>query len=334
MEMLRVFFTVDTEAHPASPRWMERRLVDEIRRDVDGVTDQGEFGAFYQADVLREHGLKGVFFVEALFSYAAGIEPLQTIVNGIRERGHEVGLHLHPEWLHRAPAVAVLPDKGRRLTRHFPEDEQTLLIAKGIEQLRRCGVDKVYSFRAGGYGANFDTLRALARNGVLYDSSHNLCWFDATCDLRTDEVLLQPRQIEGVYEFPVNFFEDWPGHYRHTELCACSAGEMQSALLNAWRAGWHSFVIVSHSFELIKRVNRGGVPSAVPDKTVIRRFRKLCRFLASNQDKFETATFAELDPQSIVARPYTKSLSGFLPNTIWRFAEQAYRRLAWAGSAS
>jgi predicted deacetylase len=57
--------------------------------------------------------------------------------------------------------------------RHFSLEDQTLLVAKGIEQLRACGVDNVHSFRAGGYGANVDTLHALARNGVRYDSSHN-----------------------------------------------------------------------------------------------------------------------------------------------------------------
>ena len=45
-----VFFTVDTEAHPASPNWGDRGLADEIRRDIDGVTPQGEHGGFYQAE--------------------------------------------------------------------------------------------------------------------------------------------------------------------------------------------------------------------------------------------------------------------------------------------
>ena len=325
--MLSVFFTVDTEAHPASPDWADRGLADEIRRDIDGVTPEGEFGAFYQADVLKSHGLKGVFFVEALFSYAAGIEPLRRIAGGLLERGHEVGLHLHPEWLRRAPKVSVLPGKEGQAMLAFSEDDQTTLIGKGVEQLNKAGVPNVQSFRAGGYAANFDTLRALSRNGVLYDSSHNFCWFGQTCGLETDELLLQPRRIHGVYEFPVSYFQDWPGHYRHAELCACSFGEMQSALLRAWREGWHSFVIVSHSFELIKRVSRNGRPAGVPDKTVIRRFQKLCHFLAAHPDKFRTETFAGFDPQSLTSRPYTKPLPGFLPHTIWRFAEQAYRRM-------
>jgi hypothetical protein len=325
--MLRVFFTVDTEAHPASKNWAERGLAAEIRRDIVGMTPEGEFGAFYQAKTLEQFGLKGVFFTEALFSYSAGLDALRTVVAGIQDRGHEVGLHLHPEWLKRAPQVSVLPGKEGNMMRLFSEDDQTTLIGKGVEQLQKAGVEKVYSFRAGGYAANFDTLRALARNGVLYDSSHNFCWMGNTCDMPTDEPLLQPRLLHGVYEFPVTFFADWPGHFRHAELCACSFGELQIALMRAWRENWHSFVIVSHSFELIKRLSRDGGPVGAADKTVIRRFRRLCEFLAANRDKFQTSTFRELDRSELPSRSYTKPLSGFLPHTAWRFAEQAVRRV-------
>jgi hypothetical protein len=325
--MVRVFFTTDTEAHPASANWAARGLAPEIRRDIDGVTPEGEFGALYQAEMLKSFGLKGVFFVEALFSYFAGIEPLQKIVSGIQARGHEVGLHLHPEWLRRAPTVSVLPGKEGSMMRLFSEDDQNILIEKGIEQLQKVGVEKVCSFRAGGYAANFATLRALARNGVPYDSSHNFCLMGTRCDMPTEEPLLQPRRIEEVYEFPVSYFSDWPGHYRHAELCACSFGELHAALLRACRENWYSFVIVSHSFELIKRVDRNGEPAGIADKTVMRRFRKLCEFLAENRDKFQTATFSELNDTTIPSGGRFKPLLGFFPHTVWRFAEQARRRV-------
>jgi hypothetical protein len=324
--MVRVFFTVDTEAHPASPEWAARGFTAELRRDIDGVTPEGEFGAFYQAETLNSHGLKGVFFVETMFSHAVGIEPLRRVVSGIRERGHEVCLHLHPEWLRRAPQHSVLPGKEGSLMRLFSEDDQTTLVGKGVEQLNRCGVEKVYAFRAGGYAANFDTLRALARNGIPCDSSHNFCW-TSNCDMPMDEPLLQPRRMHGVYEFPVSYFADWPGHYRHAQLCACSFGELEAALLRAWREDWHSFVIVSHSFELVKRVTRNGEPAAALDRMVMRRFHKLCAFLAANRDKFQTSTFSEMDGADAPSHRYDKPLPGSLPHTVWRFAEQACRRV-------
>jgi hypothetical protein len=326
--MVNVFFTVDTEFHPAGPNWSDPSFSREIRSDIDGITSKGEFGAFFQADLLKAHGLRGVFFVEALSGYVAGNDWLTKIVSRIQQGSHEVGLHLHPEWLRRAPWASVLPGKHGSLMRMFSLEDQAALIAKGIEQLNRCGVATVHSFRAGGYGANDDTLRALARNGVKYDSSHNSCWFDATCDIQRDELLLQPRELFGVYEFPISFFQDWPGHYRHAELCACSFQELETALLDAWRKKWHSFVIVSHSFELIKGRVANGQDTSRPDGTVIRRFKKLCEFLANNSDKFQTATFDRLDPQSMPSRQYTEPLCGNFRGTLFRLAEQAYRRLS------
>lgn len=212
--------------------------------------------------------------------------------------------------------------------RHFSLDEQAVIIAKGVEQLNIAGVHQVRSFRAGGYGANRDTLRALARNGVLYDSSYNASWLGSTCDIQADELLLQPLELDGVFEFPVTNFQDWPGHVRHAELCACSSKEMEFALLSAWRKGWRAFVIVSHSFELLKGRRVGIAPPFYADRVVVRRFERLCKFLKSNTDKFQTATFRKLDTSEFAANNADVPVKGFLWNTAWRVAEQAYRRIA------
>src|SRR5207249_10298898 len=122
-------------------------------------------------------------------------------------------------------------------------------------------------------------------------SSHNLARWGTHSDIRGERMLLQPKRIAGVYEFPVSCFQDRPGHWRPAQLAAASARELEWALLRAWRQGWHAFVIVSHSFELIKRRDRDGADASVADRVVIRRLQRLCRFLALNRDKFQTATF-------------------------------------------
>ena len=85
--------------------------------------------------------------------------------------------------------------------------------------LRACGVRVPCASCAGKYG-EFRYPRALARNGIPYDSSHNTCYLGYSCDMDTGGFLLQPRVIKGIYEFPITFFRDWPGHYRHLQLCA------------------------------------------------------------------------------------------------------------------
>ena len=319
--MVRVFLTVDTEAWPlaGTPKSLIQADYD---RDYYGITPQGEFGTLFQADLLRKHGLRGVFFVETLSSYCSGLAPLRDLVQELVKRDQEVGLHTHAEWCRRDPSIAG-PSSGD-LMRHYSEELQTVLVRKALDQLQACGVTAVRSFRAGGYGANFDTLKALANNGIRFDSSHNYCWLGGTCDLATETPLLQPKFLNGVYEYPVTFFQDWPGHFRHAEICACSSSELEEILLSAYRRKWHSVVIVSHSFECIRRDPLKPRPNTV----VIRRFERLCQFLDRHREKFLTSTFHDRNLDVLTTVEFSKPLSGRLHHTFFRGMEQAWKRIA------
>ena len=239
--MLNVFITVDTEILDTCARPQEEEsciytsapeksaFSEDIQRDIYGITSNGEFGLRFQIDMLNTYGLKAVFFVDPFFALLSGLESLREIIGVIQEGGHEIQLHLHTEWL-RKMSDPILSGRTGRNIRDFSGEEQQLLIARGIEMIRACGVESICAFRAGNFGANFDTLRALARNGILYDTSHNTCYLDSTCDMQTEDLLLQPKRIYGIYEFPIGFFKDRPNHYRHAQLCACSSWEMENAL--------------------------------------------------------------------------------------------------------
>jgi hypothetical protein len=322
---LRVFITVDTEVWPRRADWRTTKLGRDLESEIYGVTAAGDFGIAHQMDVLNSQGLKAVFLVESLFACAVGIEPLHNIVELIQGKGHEVQLHIHSEWLEWIEP-SLLPGRRGQNLKDFSEDEQALLIGMAATNLRGAGARDVCAFRAGNYGANFDTLRALARNGLRYDTSHNAYYLNSDCGLRTDETLLQPRLISGVWEFPIANFGDWPGHIRHAQICACSAAEMESALFDAWRKKWYAFVLVSHSFELLKGRKQIDRP-LLPDHIVNRRFERLCRFLGNNRDKFCTRGFADLDPDSIPQGESVRPLRGRLHQTAARLVEQVARRV-------
>src|SRR5262245_32802828 len=97
--MLNVFITVDTEVWPLRSNWRTEGLGGDIARDIYGETSEGNVGLSYQLDILAKKGLEAVFLVEPLFAEVAGPEALAKIVNAVQDRGHEVQLHLHPEWL-------------------------------------------------------------------------------------------------------------------------------------------------------------------------------------------------------------------------------------------
>lgn len=321
---MNVLITIDTEVDPCQPDWRTTGLHTDILREVYGETPQGEFGIAYQMRLLNAHGLKGVFFVEALFACEVGIEPLREIVAAIQDAGHEVQLHLHPEWLSWIEQ-SPLPGRTGYNIREFTLDEQEVLIETGLAHLRAAGASNVCAFRAGNYGADFNTLTALARNGIAYDTSYNAAYLETDCGLRVDSTLKQPQQLHGVWEFPIAWFHDYRRHLRHAQLCACSFREMRAAMLAAWSQGWHSFVLVSHSFELLKRRKQAGVPP-LPDRIVIKRFERLCQFLDEHRDKFQTRGFAEIKKEDIFSSCTAKPLRSRLDRTAGRIAEQLLRR--------
>ncbi len=324
--MLNVFITVDTEVWPRHPQWRTTALRDDYERDINGATPQGAFGVPYQIDMLNRHGLKAVFLVEGLFAEAVGLEPLRRLVRTIQDGGQEVQLHIHSEWLAWIEPD-LLPGRRGQNIRDFTEDEQALLLGKALNNLRAAGASNVCAFRAGNYGANFDTLRALRRNGVRYDTSYNRMYLASDCGLRTERAVLQPKEIEGVCEFPITCFEDRPNHYRHAQLCACSSQELEHALWQAWKQGWYSFVLVSHSFELQKRRKTKGKPP-LADRIVIRRFERLCRFLDKHRDKFRAMGFNDVIENEIPADGMNlRPLRSGLHRTAWRVAEQFARRV-------
>ncbi|MBL4636297.1 MAG: hypothetical protein JKY56_20725, partial [Kofleriaceae bacterium] len=298
---LEIMITVDVESWPRLNDWRETALAGDLARDIYGATPDGDFGIGYQVALLQKHGLKGVFFVEALFACEVGIEPLKAIVDCIQDAGSEVQLHIHTEWFEKM-SEPLLPERAYNI-RELSKEGQVRVISTAIENLRNAGVSEVNAYRAGNFGADFTTLEALAECGIRYDSSYNYSYLDKGCGLEMSEMLVQPKALEHLLEYPVSCFRDYPGHYRPAQLCAVSAAEMQSAMLAAYDARWHNFVIVSHSFELL-RERKNALPHGQADWPVIRRFEELCRHLEEHSDRYRTVGFHEVAPLPEIARNY------------------------------
>lgn len=320
---MQVLLTIDVEVHPGTPNWRGTELAAEIEQYIDGRTPGGSYGLAYQLGVLKKHRLSAVFFVEALAAIEAGRRVLEQTVSSIRDAGHEVQLHIHTEWLSYLQQPFLDGRIGTHM-RDFSEDDQARLVARGLQNLADCGVSGVSAFRAGNYGADTATLRALARSGIRYDSSWNAAYLRTHCGLDIGEPLYAPRVIEGVWEVPIAFFEDYPGHVRHAQLAACSFAELRYAMRAASAAGWPTFVIVGHSFELVWRGVRKG-RQASPRRLVIRRFERLCQFLAEQRDALPTGGFGDLAlPTTALQCAPVKSPRGL---TVARVLEQLAGRL-------
>lgn len=314
-----VFFTVDVEIWCDGWKNIDAKFPKAFQQYVYGKTSKGEFGLRYQLKKLKEHGLLGVFFVEPLFAMRFGIEPLAEIVGLINEYGQEVQLHMHPEWVDEAktPVLSELYRK-RPFMRDFSLKDQTSLIATGARLIEEAGGGRVNAFRAGSFGFNVDTLRALAANNIPFDSSYNASYFGEESGLAPNEILLEPLDVFGVSEYPMTVFDDGTRALRHAQLGAISAREMEGLMRLSLQKQRSMFMILSHNFELLNRSQNQA------DETVIRRFNHLCNFLDKHRADFPMTGFKEMKPQPRGTQP--KPLASPFWETAIRIVEQGARR--------
>ncbi|QID16186.1 polysaccharide deacetylase [Nitrogeniibacter mangrovi] len=317
--MLDVFFTIDVEIWCDGWTDIDRKFPEAYRKYILGPTSRGDYGLPFQLQMLADHGVLGTCFVEPLFSTRFGPQPLADIVGLIQDQGQDVQLHMHTEWVDESikPLIADTSTKRQHLF-HYTLEEQTELIRAGAAMLAEAGASGIEAFRAGSFGFNLDTLRALATNGIRFDSSYNATMFGPASGVRPGEQLIEPVECENVVEYPMTVFTDGLGSPRHTQLTSCSFGELESLLWQSLEAGRKSFVILSHNFELL---NPG---KTAPDPVVIARLEKLCRFFERHRDSFRTCGFKDLAPHIVDTQPAPLRTS--FMKTGRRILEQAYRR--------
>ena len=324
--MVDLLITIDTELRPSFDRNESGSVAANIDSNVWGITTDGEYGVRYQLDSFRMAGITAVFFVEALCSKVIGTDALARIIEPILTDGHEVQLHLHPEWL-RYMEHPPVPHVGRNNMKELTEDEQLVLIDIGFTSLTTAGARNISAFRAGNYGANNATLRALRRAGLDYDSSYNALYLGRPCAIELDRVILAPREIEGVLEVPVTHYEDFPGHARHLQLGACSTAEIAAVLREAQDRNLPICTLVSHSFELLNAGHTRLNP------ILLRRFRALCDFLTEHRATIRTIGFDQINAPHAIAKGELPQPNDDLTrprsrvrHTVWRAIEQAIGR--------
>lgn len=314
--MTALLITIDTELSAA----LHQRglgLEDNVRQSIWGETRQGAYGIGWQMDLMDRHGLKGIFFLDPLPGLVHGPEFLESIVGAIVGRGHEVQLHLHSEWLQWASSSPIDGRQGHNIG-DFTLADQICLLALGRDLLERAGAPRITAFRAGNFGANDDTLRALASIGIGWDSSVNPAYLGHGCGISLDPGQILPVRRLGVVELPVSGIVDRPGGFRPAQICAMSAAEMRAGLVHAAREGHDAFVVVTHSFEMLSRDRQR------PNRAVMRRFEHLCAAAVATPG-IRAAGFADL-PDDLADRP-VRALTRVPPSQVrtgLRIAQQAW----------
>lgn len=323
--MTLVYFTVDTEYEPGfTARRGPGSRAANFARSIRGENRDEPVGIEWQMDRLGAHGLKAVFFVDPLPALLWGVESVADIVGPIVERGHDVQLHLHTEWL--AIAGSANPLDGRTGTNiaDFGFEDQCALLDLGRSLLQSAGAPRPIAFRAGNYGANDDTLRALAAIGMTHDSSHAPGIPDSACRIGLGPQDLLPVRRHGVVEVPIGCIDSLGKGMRHAQLTALSSRELHAAIRHARDNALSGFTIVSHSFELLSRDRRR------TNRIVKRRFEKLCAWIERTRG-VTTGTYADNPPRPAGEDAEAPLLPANPVAATLRVAEQAVSNALYGG---
>lgn len=321
---LDVYLTVDVEVWCDGWNDIDRKFPACFRQYIHGSTPRGDYGLPYQLQMLCDHGLRASFFVEPLFSARFGADALAEIVGLLSQADQDVQLHLHTEWVDeaRAPLLGGITREvahKRQFLRMFSVGEQRELIGVAAQLLVGAGAAAPRAFRAGSFGFNADSLKALHDNAIAVDASYNATMFGPDSGLAPGRLLTDACAFGPMVELPMTVFRDGLSRLRHVQLTACSWSEIESLLWQAMRSAQRSFVILSHGSELLDRSRRQ------PDDIVVSRFDRLCAFLARHRDSFRLRSFDDGEaPRVAVTQP--QPLRGAMLPTVGRIAQQLARR--------
>lgn len=315
--MVKVYVTIDTEySSGLFTGHGEADRADNYARSIACLTPGGPCGLSYKLQVLKRYGQKAVFFVDPMPALVWGVASIEDVVAPILEAGQDVQLHCHCEWLAHAGSANPLLSKriGHNLF-DFPFEEQCELLTYARDTLIAAGAPAPVAFRAGNYGANDDTLGALAEIGIGYDSSHCPALLTGASRITLGPEHREPVMHEGVIEVPVGSIGTHSGGQRHAQITAITLAEMKAAISHARDEGRASFTLVSHSFELINR------RKMAVNNVVRRRFAGLCSALRDMAD-VETGNYIA-NPPMLSAQPgSTTPLPANAIRTGMRYAEQ------------
>lgn len=302
-----VIVTIDTEGHDGK---------DPISKLILGETEEGKYGIEYIMDILDAYGVKALFFVDFAEAWDYGEDKIRNVVNIILHRGHNVGVHIHPD--HMA-------DKSRLFLWEYSKEEQFDIISKCTNLYTEIVGEKPKSFRAGKYGANLDTLDILSELGYKYDFS--LFYHQQWCGIEPEFTVNAPCHYQSLIEFPVTMHNTFHiGKFRREDkidIEGMTHGELRYSLKQVANQDFPVLVtLFFHSFSLLKW--REDPDNPVNNNDNIIKIKKAVSFVQSNPD-LQFISESALDDINIVDRDTAVNSQINWPIS-WRGIYYTYRK--------
>ena len=188
--------------------------------------------------------MKGLFFVDIAEAWDYGEEKIAGVIKHIEKRGHDVGVHIHPD--HMA-------DRNKLFLSEYTREEQYEIISKCTTFYEKTLGHRPLAFRAGKYGANRETLNIIAELGYKADFSE--FYGQKWCHINPPVAKVNVKKLEnGLIEVPVTSYVslDVGLYSRYDKLdCGQTFSEFKTVIKNLENNNTDIAVLFAHSFSLI-----------------------------------------------------------------------------------
>lgn len=270
----KLLITIDTEVR--SPD-----RADAFEHDVLGCTQSNPRGAYWIAELLTSYRMAGVFFLDVYGSGRFRNAPYRELCDRLSSGGHSIELHTHPDQMY---------DPERFSMHEYSLADQITIIREGKALLQEWTGKTPTAHRAGRYGANEDTLKAIHANGIYLDSS--FFYGRANCKLPFGNSN-DPFQSHGIWEIPVTVapepveklgfrFPFWTRHlWRHYQKLDvnCMTGPQLCRAVTELNGQVPYIITFLHSFSFTRREPT----KFVPDEPAIAAFQALLEHLVKKE---------------------------------------------------
>lgn len=264
--MKNIILTIDTEGPRGS---------DPVLYQIWGRANDGNYyGVPKIIEICDKYDIKAIFFVDIPEIWDLGYEKIKEVILYIKEKGHDVGVHVHPHHM---------PGESRHFLFDYSKEEQFDIIKKCTDKyIEICG-ETPKSFRAGKYGANRDTLDIIEELGYQYDFSE--FYSNKWCGINPEIAYVLPQRYKSLLEIPVTIFKSCSlfGYSRFDKLEVTNITSEMKHVLKLYSKSKNDEVIVlfMHSFSFVDFMHHPDNPPVCEEN--IRRFESVLNFIYSSK---------------------------------------------------
>ena len=238
----------------------------------------GENGIEDILNIFDEHNVKATFFIDYLSIGKWGEKPFIKLTKLLKKSGHDIQLHAHSDSFGGKPYFWQLS-----------YDKQKFVIEKAIHYFEKFNSETPKFFRAGSYSANNDTLEILKEKGFTADLSFQ--YKQKRCKITVEKFQFANKVglIDNLLEIPTGvykYYYPFP-RYNSINLEWCSLSELKEICKQFEKSNADHFVLMLHSFSLLKRKDRSRFSRSSVNK---KRLEKFLRFATQNGFRFQTVT--------------------------------------------